>query len=91
MAEILATLGRLVGAAGFLMAIGAQVLAFVRIAKSDKENGTAGAMLALIVPGYVLYYVWRSDHKMPGVFRCWLAGFLLFLIGMFVIAAAAEM
>jgi uncharacterized membrane protein YoaT (DUF817 family) len=62
---------------GFALAVGAQLVAFFHILKRDPPK----AILALILPGYVLYYVWKSDDKMPRLLRFWVIGVLMFVAG----------
>ena len=87
MGGVVTAIARLAAAVGFIVAIGAQICALVRIAKRD----SAKAVLALVVPGYLIYYVWRSDEAMPGLLKVWLAGFLLMVFGLLVFAVVVEM
>lgn len=91
MSNAIASLGKFAALLGFLIAIGAQIFAFVRIVKYDKEHDSAKAMMALLVPGYILYYVWRSENRMPRVLNIWIAGFVLFIAGLITISIAVEM
>jgi hypothetical protein len=73
--------GRVLMICGLLVTFSAQLVAVVRIFRTS----TIGAFLALVLPGYVLYYVWRSEYKMPRVFRAWMLGFVTFIIGLVVV------
>lgn len=59
------------------MAAGAQLFAYFHIAKHSVPK----AVLALFIPGYVLYYVWQSDDKMPRLLRIWIIGCIMFVTG----------
>ena len=72
---------------GFALAVGAQVFAFFHIFKKDPPK----ALLALILPGYVLYYVWRSDNRMPRLLRVWVVGGLMFVVGGISLVLAMEL
>ncbi len=87
MANALIWLGQASMWIGLPMALVAQIVAFFRIAKKD----AAKALLAAIIPGYVLYYVWRSEDKMPGLLRVWIAGGVMFVVGAIVVGLAMEL
>jgi hypothetical protein len=87
MGDVLVWLGQAMMWIGFPLAVGAQIVAFIRIAKKD----AAKAILALILPGYVLYYVWRSDDKMPGLLRVWVAGGVMFILGAVIVSLAMDL
>ena len=87
MGSVLIWLGQASMWIGLPMAMVAQIVAFFRIAKRDASN----AFLALILPGYVLYYVWRSEDKMPGLLRFWVTGGVMFVVGAVVVGLAMEL
>ncbi len=62
---------------GYAMAAGAQLFAYFHIVK----NSVPKAVLALFIPGYLLYYVWQSEDKMPRLLRIWIIGGLMFVTG----------
>lgn len=71
---------------GYAMAAGAQLVAYFHIAKKDMPK----AVLALFLPGYVLYYVWKSEDKMPRLLRVWVIGGIMFVIGMLGVMLGAD-
>ena len=84
MSDFVARFGQTLMGVGFFIAVGAQVLVFIRICKVDQVK----AVLALILPGYVLYYMWRSENRMPRVFRTWILGVSLFAAGAVIVGIA---
>ena len=87
MGDVVATTGQALAVAGLAMAIIIQVYVFIRIIKTSAVS----AVLALLVYGYVLYYIWRSDHRMPRVFRAYVSSVALFVVGMIVVSVGVEM
>ena len=87
MGPVVASVGQVLFYVGICMAIIIQIYAFVRIVKTSAVN----AVLALFLYGYVLYYIWRSENKMPRVFRAYLLSVACFLIGMVFISVGVEM
>lgn len=75
--EFLARLGQMAMLLGMLVSVAAQVVAFIRIVK----HSIGHAALALLIPGFLLYYVWRSEYRMPRVLRAWAAGIAAFVFG----------
>jgi len=87
MVSVLTVIGRLMMVLGFLGALGAQVAGFFRIGKRNP----AYAGLILLLPGFLLYCMWRSEYRMPGLLRVWLWGAAAFIAGILVVFAASEM
>lgn len=87
MGDFVTWLGQLCVWVGLPLAVGAQIVAFLRILNKSPVK----AVLALMVPGYFLYYIWRSKERMPGLLRVWVSGFVLFVIGMVIVGLAMEM
>lgn len=79
--EILARIGQLAMLLGFLVSFAAQVVAFIKIVK----HSIGHAALALLIPGFLLYYVWRSEDRMSSVLRAWAAGIAAFVLGAVVV------
>jgi len=86
MNQVFVTLGQAMMFGGLLIAVTAQIFAFFRITQTDSVK----AVLALVLPGYLLYYVWRSDNKMPRVFRAWMMGVALFVVGVVTLGIAMD-
>lgn len=87
MGEFLILVGQISMWIGLPLAILAQIIAFIHMLKRDAGH----ALLALILPGYVLYYVWRSEYKMPRILGAWVTGFLMFVLGAVLVGLAMDM
>ena len=85
MTEIIVRIGHALMLIGFFGAIGIQVVIFIRIAKFDAVK----ALMTLIIPGYVLYYVWRFDNKMLRLIKIWILGVILFVLGILIFSIAS--
>lgn len=84
MSEFMARLGQVLSLVGFLMAIGAQLYAFWHIIKTRPVK----AILVLLLPGYLLYYVWLSDGRMPRALHAWFWGVVFFVTGGVIVGLA---
>ncbi len=82
---MIAEAGRVLFVAGLLGVLGAQVYACVRIVRASAVS----AVLALMVPGYVLYYVWRSPYRMPRLVRLWCGCAVAMLTGLWLITVVS--
>ena len=87
MGETLVWLSQLSMWLGFMLAMGAQIVAFFSIAKRNALH----AALALILPGYLAYLVWNSEYRMPRILKAWFTGFVMFVVGAVVIGLAMEL
>ncbi len=69
--------GHVMVLSGLFVAFAAQLIIFVTIFKDDVFQ----AVLALMIPGYAVYYIWRSEKKQPRLLGLWLLGIALCVVG----------
>lgn len=84
MNDALVRVGQILMFSGFLAAVVVQILVFWKIAK----DSTLQAMLALLLPGYLLFYASSSQHRLPRLLGIWILGAVLVAVGGVLVAVA---
>jgi len=85
--DLVFNLGQAMIYLGFAGAVGAQVFVCAKLLRDDMPRAVA----ALVVPFYLIYYVWYSERRMPRVKNVWVWGLSCFVLGFFVMSLGLDL
>jgi hypothetical protein len=83
----LVTLSQVTVLLGWLIIAAVQVIVFLRIVRINRVKG----LLALLIPGYVIYYIWYSENRMPRMLGALVVGVVLMVGGAIAVGLVMEM